>query len=252
MNGQHHTYHHPFFSELPRHLKVLYSMILLMLGIGYLFAMIQIFEVHAGVDGRPGLSVRDIQIAYAGTPENSRLETALRGPMAGMASPEQIGRIIAWARAGANGQEFDSDIRPILQQRCVACHSGANPNLPKLVDYDDVKPLTESDHGVSIGALVRVSHVHLFGMTFIFAFLGLIFSHAYVRQRYLKSILIALPFLAIFVDIGSWWLTKVSIVFAYTVFAGGAAMGISFALQWLISIYQLWFLRAPPAGARPD
>jgi hypothetical protein len=252
MNDQRPAYHHPFFSELPRHLKVLYSMILLMLGIGYLFAMIQIFEVHAGVDGKPGLSVRDIQIAYAGTPENSRLETALRGPMAGMASPEQIRRIISWARAGANEQEFSSDIRPILQERCVACHSGANPNLPKLVGYDDVRPLTESDHGVSIGALVRVSHVHLFGMTFIFAFLGLIFSHAYVRQRYLKSILIALPFLAIFVDIGSWWLTKVSIVFAYTVFAGGTAMGVSFALQWLISIYQLWFLRTPPEGARPD
>ena len=48
MNASRPAYHHPFFSELPRHLKVLYSMILLILGLGYLFAVIQIFEVHAG------------------------------------------------------------------------------------------------------------------------------------------------------------------------------------------------------------
>ena len=252
MNASRPVYLHPFFSELPRHLRVLYTMILLVLGIGYLFAMIQIVEVHAGVDGKPGLSVRDIQIAYAGTPDNSRLETALRGPMAGMASPEQIQQIIAWVRTGTDEREFAADVEPILRARCVACHSGADPKLPVLVSYADVAPLATTDHGVSIGTLVRVSHVHLFGMTFIFAFLGLIFSHAYVRQRYFKSILIALPFLAIFVDIGSWWLTKVSVVFAYTVFAGGAVMGISFALQWLICAYQLWFLRAPPEGARPD
>lgn len=252
MNNPHPAYHHPFFSELPRHLKVLYSMILLMLGIGYLFAMIQIFEVHAGVDGKPGLSVRDIQIAYAGTPDNSRLETALRGPMAGMASPEQIRQIIAWVRTGADEKEFNAEIRPILQAKCLMCHSGSNPNLPGLVTYGDVRSLAGSDHGVSVGALVRVSHIHLFGITFIFAIMGLIFSHAYVRQRHFKSILTALPFLAMLIDIGSWWLTKVSLTFAYAVFAGGVAMGISFAWQWLICVHQMWFLRAPPEGARPD
>lgn len=102
MTHMHPAYHHPFFSELPRHLKVLYSMILLILGIGYLFAMIQIFEVHAGVDGKPGLSVRDIQIAYAGNPESSRLETALRGPMSAMAPEREKRRIIAWVRTGAS------------------------------------------------------------------------------------------------------------------------------------------------------
>ncbi len=249
MNTHHPVYHHPFFSELPRHLKVLYSMILLILGLGYLFAVIQIFEVHAGADGKPGLSVRDIQIAYAGTPDNSRLETALRGPMSAMASPEQVQQIIAWVRTGADEAEFNRDIQPILQAKCQLCHASRDPSLGS---YAEVSPLTATDGGVSIGALVRVSHVHLFGMTLIFAFLGLIFSHAYVRQRHLKSILIALPFLAIFVDIGSWWLTKVSVVFAYTVFAGGAVMGIAFALQWLICAHQLWFLRAPPEGARPD
>jgi hypothetical protein len=252
MNNSHPPYHHPFFSELPRHLKVLYSMVLLIMGIGYLFAMIQIFEVHAGIDGKPGLSVRDIQIAYAGNPESSRLETALRGAMSSMAPEREKRQIIAWVRTGASEKEFNREVLPIFQAKCQMCHSGNDPTLPSLMSYGDVAPLAETDKGVSIGTLVRVSHIHLFGITFIFAILGLIFSHAYVRPRHFKSILTALPFLAMFVDIGSWWLTKVSVVFAYAVFAGGVVMGVSFALQWLISVRQMWFMRAPPEGARPD
>lgn len=245
-------YHHPFFSELPRHLKVLFSMILLVMGIGYVFAMIQIFEVHAGADGRGGLSVRDLQIAYAGTSDATRLETALLGSMSGMAPPEDIKRIIAWVRAGAEESEFVAEILPIMQANCHACHNASNGNLPSLQTYADVAQLTGGNHGVSIGTLVRVSHIHLFGLTFIFAIIGFIFSHAYVRQPQLKSVLIALPFLAIILDIGSWWLTKVSVVFAYTVLAGGFVMGVSFAMQWLISMYQMWFMREPPSGAHPD
>jgi hypothetical protein len=37
----------------------------------------------------------------------------------------------------------------------------------------------------------------------------------------------------------------VSEFFAYTVLLGGALMGISFACQWLISFYQMWFMKEP-------
>lgn len=252
MNAPHHGYHHPFFSELPLHLKVLFSMVLLIMGIGYVFGMIQIYEVHAGIDGKPELSVRDIQIAYAGDPNGSRLETALRGPMSAMATQTEARQIIAWVRTGADEAEFNREILPIIKAKCLACHTGSDSGLPLLGSYADTRPLVETDHGVSFSSLVRVSHIHLFGMTMIFAIMGFIFSHAYVRQRYFKSTLIALPFLAMLIDIGSWWLTKISLVFAYAVVAGGVVMGISFLLQWLISAHQIWFLRAPPAGARPD
>jgi hypothetical protein len=245
-------YFHPFFSDLPMNLKVLFSMILVVMGLGYLFAMIQIYEVHAGIDGKPGLSVRDIQIAYAGNAEGSRIETALRGPMSSMLPEAEANVIIGWARTGAGEAEFKAEIEPILKERCQGCHNGSDAKLPSLMSYDGAKAVAQTDHGVAIGTLVRVSHIHMFGITFIFSIMGFIFSHAYVRHRYFKSVLIALPFLAIIVDIGSWWLTKVSLVFAYTVFVGGVLMGVSFAVQWFVCAYQIWFLRAPPAGARPD
>lgn len=236
---------YPTFDQLPQALKVLYTMVLLILGLGYIFAMIQIYEVHSGRDGRPGLSVEDIRIAYSGSKTDTRLEAALKGPMAGMLPGEERAQIIAWVRDGGKEDAFGQIVQPILQNRCLGCHNGSNPHIPSLTSYQEVKNLAQLDTGMSIGTLVRVSHIHLFGLTFIFAFTGLIFSHAYVRRKYLKSIAVAMPFVAIFLDIMSWWLTKVSTPFAYVVFIGGALMGLSFAYQWFVSMYQLWFFKCP-------
>ena len=57
--------------------------------------------------------------------------------------------------------------------------------------------MTERDTGTGIFTLVRVSHIHLFGLTFIFFILGTIFSHAYVRPVWFKCAVIATPFVAL-------------------------------------------------------
>lgn len=244
-------YRYPLFFDLPTSLKVLYTNVLIMFGFGYVFGLIQIYEVHAGADNKPGLSVKDIQIAYRGHGGATRLESALRGPMSSMLPESEAAEIIAWARAGADEIEFDATVRPILQARCIGCHDGSNAALPNLTTYGDTMKVVNIDTGVSIGTLVRVSHIHLFGLTLIFAVLGLIFSHAYIKGRYIKSIVIMVPFLAIFIDIASWWLTKMSAVFGYSVIVGGALMGLSFALQWTVSFYQMWFFKCPPDKVCP-
>ena len=68
------------FQYLPMGLRTLYTATLLVLGTGYLFAMIYIFESHAGRDGNPMLSVNDLVIAYSGSKSDTRLESALKGP----------------------------------------------------------------------------------------------------------------------------------------------------------------------------
>lgn len=55
----------------------------------------------------------------------------------------------------------------------------------------------------------------------------------------------ALPFAAIIADIVAWFLTKWDPVYAYTVVTAGAVLGLAWGGQILISLYQLWFLRAP-------
>ena len=236
----------PTFEVLPSSLKVLYTMLLMTLGVGYIFALIQIFETHAGLDGKTGLSVQDIQIAYRGDRSRTRLESALKGPMSGMAPAEEIERIIDWIHSGGlMSKKYKDEVEPILKARCQGCHNGSNAGIPNFTSFEGVEAVSQGDTGASISTLVRVSHIHLFGITFIFGFLGLIFSHSYIRMPYLKSTIIAIPFVTILVDIGSWWMTKVADPFGYVVILSGTLMGLSFAMQWIISFYQLWFFRCP-------
>ena len=55
----------------------------------------------------------------------------------------------------------------------MACHDGSNPHLPNLNGYDNVQKVTENDTGTGVFTLVRVSHIHLFGITFIFFIMGI-------------------------------------------------------------------------------
>ncbi|MDP2620050.1 MAG: hypothetical protein Q8P46_07720 [Hyphomicrobiales bacterium] len=231
------------YSEFPLSMRTLFTGTLIVLGIGYLFAMIQIYTVDAGRDGKPGLSADDIAIAYSGNKAATRLESALAGPMSGMLPPDERADIIGWVNRGLDESEYDTRIAPIFERRCLACHDGSNPHIVNLDGYENVSKVAQIDTGKSLATLVRVSHIHLFGVTFIFFIMGLIFSHAYVRPVWFKSLVIALPFLAIVIDTGSWYLTKINTAFAWTVIGGGALMGLSFATQWIVSMYQIWFYK---------
>jgi hypothetical protein len=237
---------YPFFNQLPCSLQVLYTMVLLTMGLGYIFAMIQIYEVHSGRDGGGGLSVKDIQIAYSGDKAGTKLESALNGPMSSMLPADEKAKIVGWIHSGAEEKQYQEVVTPIVEARCKACHDGSNPHLPTLTTYDGIKKVAAVDTGVSIGTLVRVSHIHLFGLTFIFFIMGTIFSHAYFPKAWMKCLVMATPFLAIFLDVGSWWVTKVSESFAYVVIIGGALMGMSFAVQWVVSMYQMWLYKGRP------
>ncbi|NIO43628.1 MAG: hypothetical protein GTO41_27825 [Burkholderiales bacterium] len=246
MNDQpvHRLYLH--FQELPWSMRVLYTAALLVLGMGYCFAMIYVWASHAGRDGDPSsLSVQDIQIAYSGSKESSRLEAALRGPMSGMLPPGEISEIVAWVHRGIDKGEYERDIKPIMEKRCMACHDGSNPHLPNLKGYEHISESAELDTGVDVFTLVRVSHIHLFGLTFIFFIVGLIFSRAFVRPVWFKCAVVGLPFLAISVDVISWYLTKLFPPFAWAVLLAGAVMGLCFAYMWVISMYQMWFYKVP-------
>ena len=237
--------HRMFFhySEFPLSMRTLFTGTLVMLGIGYMFAMIQIYAAHAGRDGRPGISAEDIAIAYSGNPESTRLESALMGPMSGMLPIDERGTIIGWVRRGADRAEFEERIQPVIESRCLACHDGSNPHIANLDGYEHISEVAQIDTGMTLVTLVRVSHIHMFGMTFIFFVMGLIFSHAYVRPVWFKSAVIAAPFFAMVVDVGSWYLTKLDPIFAWAVIIGGAIMGLSFAIQWIVSMYQIWFYK---------
>lgn len=239
----HRLYRH--FRELPPTMRTLFTGTLLVVGLGYLFAAIYVFAAHSGADGRPGLWVEDIKITYGGSAEVTPMERALRGPMSGMLPAREMEAVLEWVDAGARKRDFEAHIEGIFETACLSCHDGSNPHLSNLDGYDNVALLVAQDTGADLYTLVRVSHIHFFGLTFIFFIVGFIFSHAYVRPVWLKHLVIALPFLGVILDVLGWYVTKVFSPFAWVVLVAGFINGIAFAFMWAVSMYQMWLYRLP-------
>jgi hypothetical protein len=239
--------HYLHYAELPYSQRVLYTATLLILGLAYLFALLNVYFTYAGrAGGNPiMLSYQDIVVAYSGSGKGSRLESALRGSMAGMLPPDDRETIFTWLQDNSSQPGYDTSVKPIIDKRCMACHDGSNPHLPNLSGYDNLKKVTEVDTGATIATLVRTSHIHLFGLTFIFFIVGLMFSHAYMRPVWLKCAIVGLPFVAIVIDVSSWYIIKLFHPFALVEIAAGGLMALCFAFMWLVTIYQLWFSRPP-------
>jgi len=233
------------FTHLSVVQKAIYTSALCVLALGYGFASLYVFESHAGRDGKPMLSVNDLIIAYSGSKTGTHIESALIGPMYNMLPIDENLQIVDWVRNGADKNIYETKIASILSKRCVSCHNKRNPNLPSLEDYESVKHTAEQDTGMDVFTLVCVSHIHLFGLTFIFLIVSTIFTHAYIRRIWLKVTIVTIPFVAIALDISSWFIIKVFEPYAWMLIISGLFMGGSFAVQVFTSIYQMWFYKLP-------
>ena len=226
-------------------MRVLFTGTLLVIGMGYMFALIYVYASDAGRDGSPALTVEDIVISYSGSSEGTKLESALQGPMSAMLSANDHSEILNWINNGAGKDEHETQIQPIIEENCLDCHDGSNPHLSNLDGFDNIKTVVVVDTGTDLHTLVRVSHIHLFGLTFIFFIMGFIFSHAFLRPLWFKSLVLFTPFVCIAADVSSWYFTKIYAGFAWVVLISGGLMGLSFAFMWIVSMYQMWFYKIP-------
>jgi len=228
--------------DLPLALKSLFTGYIMVVGLGLLVAGGQILMTHGQADGKLGISVNDIVYSYYGNRTNSKLENKLNGSMKDKAPVEERTRLIKWARDGANKAEFESIIKPIVDQRCAMCHGHMMLSLPNVTQYATLKDLAKIDSGADITSLTRVSHIHLFGISFIFFFVGYIFSMAVGFNKWVKSILIFVPFAFLIVDVAAWWLTKMNPQFAWMVIVGGFGYSLAATVMLFTSLYQMWIL----------
>ena len=229
------------FKDISVSERILNTVFLLTIGLGYLMALANLYYTHTGLDGKPGLSIEDVVISYHGSNNQTRLGIAINGIMkSNLTDPGDKDVILQWIKNGADKPEYNEKIAPILNRDCVKCHTPViNPALPDLTHYATVSEVAHSG-GESIPTLVRVSHIHLFGIAFILFFIGKIFLLCDINV-YVKRVAVVIPFAAMLLDILSWFITKEISSFAYVVVYSGALMGISMGFQILLSIYQMWF-----------
>jgi len=237
----------PKYTPLKDHdtpIKVLFTGYLCTVGIGYFFALMQILFTHGMADGQFGLSVDDIVYSYYGNRSGTVLETKLNGSMKDNASAQERFDIIKWVRDGADIDDYKDDgIDKIIEARCVMCHNESASGIPNFKEFEPLKALTSQDEGATFASLTRVSHIHLFGISFIFMFVGLIFSFAETTTNQYKCIAIGMPYAFLIADILSWWLTKVHPMFAWLVIFAGMGMGVSFMFMWVTSILEMWLFK---------
>lgn len=236
---------------LPLPLRVLFTCFLLTMGLGYLAAIYYLFLSQVDPHQKMGMSlVLGVAAKYYGERSGTRLESALRGTMSSRIDAAERDQIVSWLKGGATREGFEK-VKPILDRNCAACHSPASGlPVPPLTSFEEVSKFAQLDTGPTLNELARVSHVHLFGISFIFMLTGAIFALGETALRWRATIL-ALPYVAIWADIGAWWITKYEPVFAWVVVIGGAAIGLVLAAQIFIPLWEMWLGGRPPAGQRP-
>ncbi|NOT12252.1 MAG: hypothetical protein HOP23_10555 [Methylococcaceae bacterium] len=231
------------FKDISVSERILNTVFLLTIGIGYLAALANVYYTHQGLDGKAGLSVEDVVISYHGGNNQTRLGTAINGIM--LPNLKYVGDkdiILQWINNGADEPEYNEKVAPILTRDCIKCHTPSiNPSLPDLTRYATVSEVAHTG-GATIPRLIRVSHIHLFGIAFILYFIGKIFLLCDLNIH-VKRIAVVIPFIAMLLDVMSWFVTKEISAFAYVVIFSGALMGVSMGLQILLSIYQMWFYK---------
>ena len=224
--------------------KIIISFFVLMMGYSYLFALLNLQINTRQADGdTSGLglaTIRDIEITYRGNRGESLLVSKINGSMEQYLSTQEEKVLIEeWVSQGRTEQGYQ-EIQYIFEDNCVRCHPyDEKPDYP-LETYDQVYASAEPDMGPSIGKLARFTHYHAFGFTVFSFLLSMVFLFTSFRPL-IRLFVAVLPFIAMFIDITSWWLTRlISSIFAYTVYLGGMLMAISLAVIIIGSIYDIW------------
>lgn len=232
-------------------LRTLFTAFLLTIGIGYISALTYMFFSEVKPHREQGLGlVEGVTHKYRGTRDNTVFEVSLRGAMGAGLTPLEKELLLRWVSDGATSDGYGK-ISNIIEEKCANCHNGTVPIVP-LRTFEEVAKLTEVTPGPTWERLARVSHIHLFGLSFIFLMTGAIFALSSVPLS-VRVPIIVLPYIAIWLDIGSWWVTHWESFFALTVVVGGALMGLALGAQILISLWDMWFSKARPiAVAAPQ
>ncbi len=231
--------------QLPLAQRLVLSLVLIVLGVGYVIATYNLYLTYNLTDGEPGLTVSDLRRAFYGRRDNTKIASKIHG-----GSMEQFLRkagdkekILTWIQDGAEQATYETTVRPILAENCVRCH---NPNglqrFAPLTSYEEVMTVTQIDRGEPVGLWARVAHTHIQSIGLIFLVLAGAFSFTSVRQP-VKLCVITLPFIMLLVDFGARFLAKYWPNIVYLMIASGASIGLLFAVMILVPMYEMWLRR---------
>ncbi len=176
---------------------------------------------------------------------DSLLVSAMKGSMYSYVTEDgDIDLIAKWVADGAKDDAFfKEEVMYILEEDCQKCHSRhsqmskAMTSMP-FSSHEDVVQYTEG--GYSWTKMAKTAHIHLFGISVFLVLVSMIMAFSSYAV-WLKTLLISAAWIALWLDIASWWLSKFSAGFAYVIsLAGGVEIGAICAMSGLC-LFNLWF-----------
>ena len=219
--------------------KIVWLLFLLLLSLGYLSALINLYLTHEMADMQPGLTINDIRVHFHGSPTLTKLTLMINGPMRQyLDSDAEKTQIETWVAAGAKADDYLT-VRPIFQDRCIRCHDlFGKAEFRPLTTFEEVSVVTKPSEGQSWQRLAKLSHQHFLGMALVFfGVLTVLFRNP--SRMKLKLWLAAAAFMAVGGDILGWWLTKLYPIFAYLVAGFGAAHGMLFFFMVFLCVWDI-------------
>ncbi|OIQ84009.1 hypothetical protein GALL_341840 [mine drainage metagenome] len=227
--------------------KLLHTGFIIMVCVGLLAAEAYLYVTHTGLDGKSGVTLKDIQISYYGDRSSSKLQTVLPTMLTNAGVPKDqwpkiTQTIDHWVVGGQSKAEYESQIKPIIDQHCMMCHSVAMSKQlhnPPLASYDDVKKVAAVNTGMSYSSMLMGGMVHLTMLGVIFWIAGWIFLQTRVNNQ-IKAISVITPFMAMLLDYSGWFLTHMNPDFAWMVLVGGALSCPIAMLEMGVSLIDMW------------
>jgi len=152
------------------------------------------------------------------------------------------GLVAAFAQTATAVGLSPAQVQASLAPEMPMTHLGhGQPAAEKEIDLGQVSAAAKV--WIRTPLLIQTSHTHLFGQTLIAGILGSIFLFASLRE-WLKTAILALPFVATLIDIGGMWLTRFAWPgLASLVIVGGSLFALGYVLIAAISFYQLWLTK---------
>lgn len=232
-------------SQLPLAVRIVISLSLMVLGLGYVVAMVNLYLTYNLTDGEPGLTASDLKRAFYGQRDNTRLAAKIHGGSMEqfLPKPGEKEKILTWIQDGASEKEYDEMVFPIMMESCVRCHNpkGLQPFTP-LTNYAEVMKVVTIDRGEPVGLWARVAHTHIQSIGLVFLVFGLVFAFTSLGSK-LKVVIVTIPFLALILDFASRFMAKYYPNLVYLMIGSGTTLGLSFAVMTLVPLYEMWIRR---------
>jgi hypothetical protein len=232
----------PGLRRLPLPWKALLSLTVIVMGVGYLIALANLYLTYHLTDGEPGLTSSDLRRAFYGNRANTKLASKIDGgsmqPF--LKKPGDKEKILSWIQDGATEEGYRAAVKPILEANCTRCH---NPNglqrFAPLTNYEEVMAVTQVDRGEPVQLWARVAHTHVQSIGLIFFVLGLVFCLTSLSDT-IKTLVIIAPFVLLVIDFGARFLARFWPETIFIMMGSGAAIGLCFAAMILYPLYEMW------------